>query len=67
MNITALISIGQKMATAVPNDAIVSDQGKDYIFVQTQAKEEKHGHNEEKETAHTDKKEHEEEKADRQI
>ena len=36
MNITALISIGEKVVPAVPTDAIVSQQGQDYIFVQTE-------------------------------
>lgn len=44
MNITALISIGQKTTTAVPSDAIVTEQGKDYIFVQTNAPKDEHGH-----------------------
>jgi RND family efflux transporter MFP subunit len=34
MNITALISIGESVLPAVPNDAIVSYQGQDYIFIQ---------------------------------
>ena len=33
MNITAVISIGQTVVPAVPNDAIVTYQGQDYIFV----------------------------------
>ena len=57
MNITALISIGQKTTTAVPTDAIVSEQGKDYIFVQIQAPEENH-HEGEEETGHQEGKEH---------
>ena len=35
MNITAVISIGEALVSAVPTDAIVSFQGQDYIFVQT--------------------------------
>lgn len=35
MNITAIISIGESVVPAVPNDAIVSYQGQDYVFVQT--------------------------------
>jgi len=50
MNITALISIGQKTTMAVPTDAIVSEQGKDYIFVRTgapkEAPHEEEGHEE---------------------
>ena len=33
MNITAVISIGESVVPAVPNDAIVNFQGQDYIFV----------------------------------
>lgn len=51
MNITALISIGTSVLPAVPTDAIVSNQGQDYIFVKTEAKGEEHheeeGHKEE--------------------
>jgi len=35
MNITAVISIGEAVVPAVPNDAIVTYQGQDYIFVLT--------------------------------
>lgn len=35
MNITALISIGTSVVPAVPTDAIASNQGQDYIFVQS--------------------------------
>ena len=35
MNITALVSIGMSVLPAVPTDAIVSNAGQDYIFVQT--------------------------------
>jgi len=33
MNITAIISIGEAVVPSVPNDAIVTYQGQDYIFV----------------------------------
>ena len=33
MNITAVISIGETVVPAVPNDAIVTYQGQDYIFI----------------------------------
>ena len=33
MNITALVSIGTAVLPAVPNDAIVTYQGQDYIFI----------------------------------
>ena len=35
MNVTAVISLEQTTVTAVPNDAIVTVDGKDYIFVLT--------------------------------
>ena len=43
MNITAIVSLNNVTTNAVPNDAIVSADGKDYIFVVTnkKAKEEK--------------------------
>lgn len=43
MNITAIVSLNNVTTNAVPNDAIVSAEGKDYIFVVTnkQAEEEK--------------------------
>ncbi|HXI01167.1 MAG TPA: efflux RND transporter periplasmic adaptor subunit [Sphingobacteriaceae bacterium] len=55
MSITALISIGQRMTTAVPTDAIVSDKGKDFIFVQTTAPKESH---EESKSSHEEGEEH---------
>lgn len=38
MSITAIISIGETLVPSVPNDAIVSYQGQDYIFVVTDKK-----------------------------
>lgn len=35
MNVTALISLGQDLYPAVPNEAIVNNGGKDYIFIVT--------------------------------
>ncbi|MBZ4043730.1 efflux RND transporter periplasmic adaptor subunit [Flavobacterium hibisci] len=60
MNITAMISIGNVLTAAVPNDAIAEADGKYYIFAKTDKKlqvHDKHGeegesgekHNEEKE------------------
>lgn len=40
MYVTALIDIGQQETSAVPVEAIVRAEGKDYIFVQTGAKDE---------------------------
>jgi RND family efflux transporter MFP subunit len=42
MNITAMISIGNALTTAVPNDAIAEADGKYYIFVQTDKKAEQY-------------------------
>jgi RND family efflux transporter MFP subunit len=42
MSITAVISIGETVVPVVPNDAIVSYQGEDYIFVKTNEKPEEH-------------------------
>lgn len=56
MSITALISIGQRMTTAVPTDAIVSEDGKDFIFVQTTAPKETHEEGEE--SSHAEGEEH---------
>lgn len=41
MNITAVISVGDKLVPAVPDDAIVTELGKDYLFVVTDEKTEK--------------------------
>lgn len=51
MNITAIISLGDAVVPAVPSDAVVSLQGQDYIFIQTEAKDEAHDHGHD-ETAH---------------
>lgn len=50
MNITAIVSLNDITTNAVPNDAIVSADGKDYIFIVTnkQADEEKPEEGEEK-------------------
>ncbi len=40
MNITAVISLDKSTVPAVPTDAIVTVQGKDYIFIVTDKKEE---------------------------
>jgi len=42
MNITAVISIGETVVPAVPNDAIVTYQGQDYIFAATNKKSPEH-------------------------
>lgn len=44
MNITAMITIGNALTTAVPNDAIAEAEGKYYIFAQTDKKAEEHKH-----------------------
>lgn len=43
MSVTAIISIGNRTAPAIPSEAIVTNGGKDYIFVQTNTAEEEHG------------------------
>lgn len=40
MNITAIVSLNDRTTSAVPNEAIVSSEGKDYIFVVTNKKAE---------------------------
>ncbi|RYD50702.1 MAG: efflux RND transporter periplasmic adaptor subunit [Sphingobacteriales bacterium] len=46
MGVTAIISIGTQTAPAVPNEAIVTSGGKDYIFIRTNKQVEAH-HDEE--------------------
>lgn len=58
MNITAVVSIGEVLVPAVPTEAIVSDQGNNYIFVQTNEKPT--GHHEESENSGEKEPEHEE-------
>jgi len=60
MNITGIVSLNNATTTAVPNDAIVNADGKDYIFIITDEKSEEHHEHkgEEKEHSH----EHKEEK-----
>ncbi|TPD65923.1 efflux RND transporter periplasmic adaptor subunit [Flavobacterium microcysteis] len=55
MNITAIVSLNDITTNAVPNDAIVSADGKDYIFVVTnkQAEEEKPEEGEDKKEPET--------------
>jgi RND family efflux transporter MFP subunit len=65
MNITALISIGQSVVPAVPTEAIVSIQGQDYIFVQTEAPKEEHKEGEHKEGEEHGEEEGHEEKPSR--
>jgi hypothetical protein len=61
MNITAVISIGETVVPAVPNDAIITYQGQDYIFIMTDKKPPEH--KEDKEAA-KDNKEPEKEEAE---
>lgn len=44
MNVTAIISIGSRTALAIPTEAIVSNEGKDYIFIHTMKEEAPHHH-----------------------
>ncbi|HEX2848503.1 MAG TPA: efflux RND transporter periplasmic adaptor subunit [Chitinophagaceae bacterium] len=48
MNITALISLDKITTPAVPNDAIVTYQGQDYVFIVKDADTESEGHSNEK-------------------
>ena len=41
MNITAVISTGTALVTAVPTEAIVTNAGQDYIFIQSNENEKK--------------------------
>jgi membrane fusion protein, heavy metal efflux system len=47
MNITAMISIGNTLTPAVPNDAIAEAEGKYYIFAKTDKKTKEHEEHEE--------------------
>ncbi len=47
MNITAVISIGSAVVSAVPSSAIVSSGGQDFIFIVTDKKPEEHAKGEE--------------------
>ncbi len=49
MNITGIVSLNNVLTPAVPNDAIVNADGKDYIFIITDKKPEEH-HEEGEET-----------------
>jgi hypothetical protein len=46
MNITALVSLENSTVDAVPTNAIVNDEGQDYIFIVTDAYSEEEHHNE---------------------
>lgn len=49
MNVTAIIILEQQALPAVPNEALVNEQGKDYIFI---LEEDKHEHEHEAGAAH---------------
>ncbi len=51
MGITAVVSLGKATVPAVPIDAIVTDQGQDFIFIQTDTHREEE-HHDEAETDH---------------
>lgn len=44
MSITAVVSIGKAIVPAVPSEAIITNAGTDYIFIQTTAPKEEKGH-----------------------
>jgi ABC-type Zn2+ transport system substrate-binding protein/surface adhesin len=48
MNITGIVSLSNALTPAVPNEAIVNADGKDYIFIVTDKKADEH-HDEEAE------------------
>lgn len=52
MSVTAIISIGNHTALALPSEAIVSNAGKDYIFILKTEKEEDHNEHEHKGKGH---------------
>lgn len=56
MVVTARIDVGQARTTAVPTEAIVSSEGKDYVFIQTEAGS--HDHAAEADHAHAEEAEH---------
>lgn len=58
MSITALISLDKLTTPAVPNDAIVTSQGQDYIFIVTDAHAEDEHHEEGKDSADHSKEAH---------
>ncbi|MGN6416330.1 MAG: efflux RND transporter periplasmic adaptor subunit [Pseudobacter sp.] len=58
MNITALISLDKITTPAVPNDAIVTWQGQDYIFIVTDAHAEEEHHEEGKDHKHDESEPH---------
>ncbi len=67
MNVSAAISIGEALATAVPTTAIVSAQGKDFIFVQmpsTEVTQEQHSEEEKKDAGQKKESEHQEHTAE---
>lgn len=47
MNITGVVSLSDVTAPAVPDAAIVSNEGKDYLFIVTDRKGESHSHEDE--------------------
>lgn len=53
MSVTAIISIGTAVRPAVPEEAIVSNAGKDYIFIRTEQEADHHDHGAEE--AHEEK------------
>lgn len=52
MNITGIVSLSNAVTPAVPNEAIVNADGKDYIFVVTDKKPEEHHEEENEEHEH---------------
>lgn len=61
MSVTALISLGEKVYPAVPDETIVNHEGKDYIFVVTDKAEARHEHAPQPANGHEEAKEHDHE------
>ncbi|MBE9600224.1 efflux RND transporter periplasmic adaptor subunit [Pedobacter sp. MC2016-24] len=62
MYVTGLIGIGTTTAAAVPIDAVIRSEGKQYIFIVEDEAEDQHDHANEKDHDHAKEKAHEESK-----
>ncbi len=64
MNVTAIISLEKATVPAVPTEAIVTIQGQDYIFIETDKEAEAHDYKEGKDSVlHDDKENHDQKEA----
>jgi hypothetical protein len=55
MNITGIVSLDKSTTPAIPNDAIVEEDGKYYVFVQTNKKTEEHQNKEDSKSINFEK------------